>query len=261
MWFHVWMWMCVWMWFHVITCVCQISDEDFLDSILSLDLGEEVAHILLKVSSVMRNERSRWPWDCVSFVCSCTRNTKGRSVAPSTGCPTSFQPTTTWNGGWMCRFVTSELSGSIQGWLLILDSHMKISSFRNLFCYILEQTETRWLIVESILDEIKDNVSFTSRVISQSHQLFVFMVQFSTSLFFSLMLCFWTQTSLLLTGFLPSLAVGQSLCSPAAGSHGNTECVSNEWQWQREQQGAADGARHSPPHHLHSGGCSGNQQN
>lgn len=33
----------------VITCVCQISDVDFLDSILSLDLGEEVAHILLKV--------------------------------------------------------------------------------------------------------------------------------------------------------------------------------------------------------------------
>lgn len=38
---------------------CQISGEDFLGSILSLDLGEEVAHILLKVSSVMRNERSR----------------------------------------------------------------------------------------------------------------------------------------------------------------------------------------------------------
>lgn len=57
----------------------------------------------------------------------------------------------------MCRFVTSELSGSIQGWLLILDSDMKISSFRNWFCHILEQTETRWLIVESILDSIKDS--------------------------------------------------------------------------------------------------------
>lgn len=90
----------------------------------------------------------------------------------------------------MCRFVTSELSGSIQGWLLILDSDMKISSFRNWFCHILEQTETRGFIVESILDEIKDNVSFTSRVISQSHQPFLLMVQFSTSLFLSLILCF-----------------------------------------------------------------------
>lgn len=67
----------------------------------------------------------------------------GRSAVPSTGCPTSFQPTTIWNGGWMCRFVTARpfiKPGGAADSLLAIKS--KIFLFRNWF----GTNRNQWLI-------------------------------------------------------------------------------------------------------------------
>lgn len=43
-------------------CVCQLSEVDFLDSVLTLDLGEEAAQILLQVSAVLGSQSGSLLW-------------------------------------------------------------------------------------------------------------------------------------------------------------------------------------------------------
>lgn len=114
---------------------------DFLDSVLSLDLGEEVAQILLKVSSGMRN---RWLAHLRALGLSLLRlqlYQEHRGQIRTTLHRLPHKLPAYHNLEWRLDVQVCQLESN-QHWSLILYSGIKIFSFSSWFCHNLEQTET-----------------------------------------------------------------------------------------------------------------------